>query len=119
MQIQDVAIGRAAESVSKLKEDLFQNVGLESGEGVRAQLEEAFAVLKDAMNTNLGGRYLFGGVLNDRPPITADSLSDLAANPLTDAIEQGGGAGHAGGGRPHRAGRIWWPTMWCRSPWRR
>ncbi|MDP3492429.1 MAG: flagellin [Hyphomonadaceae bacterium] len=89
MQIQDVAIGRAAEAVSKLKADLFQNVGLESGEGVRAQLEEAFAVLKDAMNTNLGGRYLFGGVLNDRPPVTVDSLSDLAANPLTDAIEQG------------------------------
>ncbi len=89
MQIQDVAIGRAADVMSKLKEDLFQNVGLESGEGVRAQLEEAFAVIKDTMNTNLGGRYLFGGVLNDRPPITADSLSDLAANPITDAIEQG------------------------------
>jgi flagellar hook-associated protein 3 FlgL len=89
MQIQDVSIGRAAEVVSKLKEDLFQNVGLESGEGVRAQLEEAFAVLKDAMNTNLGGRYLFGGVLNDRPPITVASLSDLAANPLADAMEEG------------------------------
>lgn len=89
MQIQDVALGRAAEVVSKLKEDLFQNVGLESGEGVRSQLEEAFGVLKDAMNTNLGGRYLFGGVMNDRPPVTAGSLSDLAANPLTDSLEQG------------------------------
>lgn len=89
MQIQDVAIGRAAQVMSKLKEDLFQNVGLESGEGVRAQLEEAFAVIKDTMNTNLGGRYLFGGVLNDRPPIRSASLSDLAANPITDAMEQG------------------------------
>lgn len=89
MQIQDVALGRAAEVVSKLKEDLFQNVGLESGEGVRSQLEEAFAVLKDAMNTNLGGRYLFGGVLNDRPPITAATLDDLAADPLSDALETG------------------------------
>lgn len=89
LQIQDVALGRAAEAVNKLKDELFQNIGLESGEGVRAQLEEAFAVVKDTMNTNLGGRYLFGGVMNDRPPVTADSLSDLAANPLTDAIEQG------------------------------
>lgn len=89
MQIQDVALGRAGEAVSKLKEDLFQNVSLESGEGVRAQLEEAFAVIKDAMNTNLGGRYLFGGVLNDRPPITSNSLTDLAANALTDAMEEG------------------------------
>ena len=92
MQIQDVAIGRAAAVVSKLKTDLFQNVSLDKGEGVRSQLEETFAVLKDAMNTNLGGRYLFGGVLNDRAPVTATSLSDLAANPLTDAIEQGADA---------------------------
>lgn len=89
MQIQDVALGRAAEAVNRLKDELFQNISLDSGEGVRAQLEEAFAVLKDTMNTNLGGRYLFGGVMNDRPPITASSLSDLAANPLTDSIEQG------------------------------
>lgn len=92
MQIQDVALGRAADVVTKLKEDLFQNVGLESGEGVRVQLEEAFAVLKDSMNTNLGGRFLFGGVLNDRPPVTAATLSDLAAQPLTTSIEQGAAA---------------------------
>lgn len=89
LQIQDVALGRAAEAVNKLKQELFQNLGLESGEGVRAQLEEAFAVVKDAMNTNLGGRYLFGGVMNDRPPITADTLEDLAANPLADMMEEG------------------------------
>jgi flagellar hook-associated protein 3 FlgL len=91
MDIQDVALGRASEGVAKLKEDMFQNVGLETGVGVRAQLEEAFAVLKDAMNVNLGGRYLFGGVLNDRPPVTG-TLSNLAAQPLTASIEQGAAA---------------------------
>jgi flagellar hook-associated protein 3 FlgL len=89
MQIQDVALGRSADAVNKLKQDLFQNLGLDKGEGVRAQLDEAFSVLKDAMNTNIGGRYLFGGVMNDRAPITATSLSDLAAQPLTSVIEQG------------------------------
>lgn len=89
MELQDVAIGRAAEVVSQLREDLFQNIGLERGDGVRSQIEEAFAVLKDSMNTTVGGRYLFGGVLNDRPPVTVDSLSDLAANPLSSAMEQG------------------------------
>lgn len=108
MQIQDVTIGRAAESVSKLKDELFQNLSLESGEGVRSQLEEAFAVLKDTMNTNLGGRYLFGGVLNDRPPVTASSLSDLAANPLTSSLEQGAEAQvmRVEEGRTVRAGLV-------------
>jgi flagellar hook-associated protein 3 FlgL len=89
MSLQDVALGRAANQIAKLKDDLFQNVGLDSGDGVRAQLEETFSVLKDAMNTNLGGRYLFGGVQNDQPPVTATSLSNLAANPLSSSIVQG------------------------------
>ena len=106
MQIQDVALSRASDAVIKLKEDLFQNVGLESGEGVRSQLEEAFAVLKDAMNTNLGGRYLFGGVLNDRPPVTAATLSDLAADPA-DGLDRAGRrrTDHARRGKPHHPGR--------------
>jgi flagellar hook-associated protein 3 FlgL len=88
MELQDVAIGRAADIVSSLKNDLFQSVGLEDGSGVRSRLEEAFAVLKDTMNISLGGRYLFGGVLNDRPPVKAASLSDLAANPISAGLEQ-------------------------------
>lgn len=92
LQIQDVALGRAASAVDKLKQELFQNLSLDSGEGVRAQLEEAFSVLKDTMNTNLGGRYLFGGTMNDRAPITATSLSDLAANNLSDVLEEGSSA---------------------------
>jgi flagellar hook-associated protein 3 FlgL len=92
MEIQDVALARASEVVGKLKNELFQAAGLESGEGVRAMLEEAFAVLRDAMNASIGGRYLFGGVVNDRPPVIADTLADLAANPLADSLETGAAA---------------------------
>jgi flagellar hook-associated protein 3 FlgL len=89
MQIQDVALSRASEAIAKLKDDLFQNVGLENGEGVRAQLEEAFSVIRDTMNTNLGGRYLFGGVLNEQPPVKAPDLEFLANNALPLSLEQG------------------------------
>ena len=65
MTIQDVALGRAADAVSQLKDTLFQNVSLGSGEGIRVSLNEAFEVLKGAMNTSVGGRYLFGGVMNE------------------------------------------------------
>ncbi|HOY76793.1 MAG TPA: flagellin [Hyphomonadaceae bacterium] len=89
MTIQDVALGRAADAVSQLKDTLFQNVSLGSGEGIRVSLNEAFEVLKGAMNTSVGGRYLFGGVMNENAPVTAASLSDLAANPLEDSIATG------------------------------
>ncbi len=108
MQIQDVALGRASDVVAKLKDDLFQNVGLESGEGVRSQLEETFAVLKDTMNTNLGGRYLFGGVVNDQAPVTAVSVTQLATDPLTASIPPGADAQimRVEEGRTVRAGLV-------------
>ncbi len=89
MTIQDVALGRAANVVSQLKDSLFQNVSLDSGEGIRVSLNEAFEVLRDAMNTNIGGRYLFGGVMNENAPVTASSLTFLADNPLEDSIATG------------------------------
>jgi flagellar hook-associated protein 3 FlgL len=89
MEIQDLALERASGVMSKLRGGLFENISLENGANVRSQLEEAFSIVRDAMNTRLGDRYLFGGVLNDRPPIIAESLDQLAANPLTSSIQQG------------------------------
>lgn len=89
MEVQDLALERASGVVSKLRSGLFESISLENGATVKAQLEEAFAVVRDAMNTRLGDRYLFGGVVNDRPPVMANTLAELAANPLTSSVEQG------------------------------
>ncbi len=89
MEIQDVALGQAASAISQLREDLFQNVSLNTGVGVSERLEETFVTLKQAMNLQLGGQYLFGGGLNDRAPVIAGSVAELVANPLEDAIQQG------------------------------
>lgn len=92
MNLQDVALGRAADAISNLKDQLFQNLSLDTGEGVRAQLDQAFSVIRDAMNTNLGGRYLFGGVVNDRPPVIVADLTALANTTMAASIEQNASA---------------------------
>ncbi|MEM8920255.1 MAG: hypothetical protein AAGB25_02740, partial [Pseudomonadota bacterium] len=46
------------------------------------------ATIKDMFNMKHGGQYIFGGTLNDREPVIADTLADLAANPLANAFEQ-------------------------------
>ncbi len=88
LTIQDSALDRSAEAVSNLRQALVEAVGLNSGVSVETEMREAFSALKDSFNTNLGGRYLFGGTLNENPPVSAANLADLAAQPLTSSIEQ-------------------------------
>lgn len=89
LTIQNAALERASEIVSELKQSLTENIGLNDGTGIDLDLNQAFASLKDVFNTSIGGRYLFGGTMNDQPPVSSASLADLAANPITDAFVQG------------------------------
>jgi len=89
MDLQEIALSRAGGAVEKLKQALFESATLETGQGVRAQLEEAFSVIRSSMNTSLSGRYLFGGVVDDRPPVAPQSLGDLAGQPFDDALVRG------------------------------
>ncbi|MBI1339070.1 hypothetical protein GC169_02500 [bacterium] len=86
MELQDAALSRASSAISKLREDLFQNIGLQNGDGVPASIEEAFAVVKDSLNMTLNGRFVFGGVANDQAPVATDTLADLIATPLANAV---------------------------------
>lgn len=89
MELQDASLGRAADAISKLKADLFQNIGLQNGDGVRASIEEAFAVVRDSMNATLNGRYLFGGVAHDAAPVTVETLTELEATPIANVLQRG------------------------------
>ena len=88
LAMQDVAIDRAGSAITNLREQLTESLSLNSGALIASQLEDAFAVVKDAFNTQLNGRYLFGGTLNDQPPILSASIDDLAANVLPLAFTQ-------------------------------
>lgn len=58
---------------------------------MKASLDEAFGVIRDAMNTTLGGRYVFGGVANDQQPVPASTLSQLASQPLATSLPPAAG----------------------------
>ena len=90
MTIQDTSLQQAADMISGLRDAVTEAVGLNSGAGVDNAIKQAFLGLKDAMNANLNGRYLFAGTLNDQPPVSVDTLDDLAATASTaDAFVQG------------------------------
>lgn len=79
LSTQDIALGRLAGSAQEVRLALTEALALDRGDQIMARVAEAFQAARGAVNTTYAGRYLFGGVRDDAPPLTADSLDDLAA----------------------------------------
>lgn len=86
IDIQDVALGRAAQAATDLKTFLANAVGLGQGDEVFNQLELAFFNVTGAMETTHAGRYVFGGVRDDQSPLNISTLADLNAAPAVANI---------------------------------
>lgn len=90
LSLQDAQLGRAADVIADLKTQLTEALALDDLSQVSALMSGTFNDLKAAFNTTHNGKYMFAGSVSDSPPITAANLDELAANPLTDAINQDG-----------------------------
>jgi flagellar hook-associated protein 3 FlgL len=71
--------------------DLYDAVGniIAMGEarGFKTVLESTFGVLRQTLNVNQGGEYIFGGGRSDTAPFEPSTLADLAALPdVTDGF---------------------------------
>ena len=74
--------------------DLYKAVGgiIANGEatGFATSLSTAFSALKETLNTNEGGTYIFGGGQSNSPPFTASAVSDLSTLPSVSSAFQDG-----------------------------
>ncbi len=86
IDIQDVALGRAATAASDLKTFLTNAVGLGEGDEIMNQVELAFFNVSSAMETTHAGRYVFGGVRDNASPLNISTLADLNAAPTVGDI---------------------------------
>lgn len=90
LDLQDTHLGRAADVMGQLKEKLTTALALGDLSSVAGEISSAFSDIKSSFNATLNGKYLFGGTASDQPPIEAGTVSELAANPLTDAVSDDG-----------------------------
>ncbi len=90
LSLQDAQLGQAANVISDLKEKLTSALALNDLSEADSFISNAFSDLKSAFNATHNGKYMFSGTLTETAPIQAASLSELAANPLSDAVIQEG-----------------------------
>ncbi|WP_421787773.1 flagellin [Hyphobacterium sp.] len=75
MEVTAIALDKLAEAAT----DLRVAMTAVDGTHIMSQAREAFEKAKNALATQHGGRYVFGGTRTDANPITATSLADLVA----------------------------------------
>lgn len=85
-EAQNIALVRAEEAGQYLREGVTNALSLAKGDTLIKELEHAFGVLREAMNTRQAGQYLFSGVNTGTAPIAIDQLQDLDGLNLDDAF---------------------------------
>lgn len=79
LSTQDIALTRMSDSSSDLRMAVADALASDTAADLMAQVETAFSSITAAMNTTLGGRFVFSGVAETTQPVNIDSLDDLAA----------------------------------------
>lgn len=90
LDLQDTHLSRASDVVGSLREKLTSALAMNDLSSVASEISTAYSDIKSGFNATLNGKYLFGGTASDSPPIVAGTISDLAANPVADAVNADG-----------------------------
>lgn len=86
LQTQEAALTTIAESVAALRERFVIALASGNAELVAPELATQAQRIIAALNAEVGGVYIFGGVDGSVPPVTAASISDIAAAADTDSL---------------------------------
>lgn len=88
LDLQDTHIDELASITAEMKQSVLDAVANSSGAGLKAELEGVFSRMVSILNTQIDGKYIYGGTRQDVPPVTVASLSELVALPATaDAFQ--------------------------------
>ena len=86
----DVQIGGMLNAAETLKDNVLSAIANNQAEGFSEILDQTYRFIKNSLNTNFDGTYLFAGARSGVPPVNADSLADLNALPaISDAFDNG------------------------------
>jgi len=90
LQTQETALTTIADAVANVRQDFVQSLATGAAELLLPELEVAAQQILTALNTQLGGVFVFGGTDGSVPPVNARTLGDLAGpGAIDDLFTQG------------------------------
>ncbi len=83
LSTQDNALTEVASSADSALQSVTQALASGNGTTLMASLQAAFSNAVEGLNSSFNGEYLFAGGQVNTQPVSATSLSDLTANPIS------------------------------------
>jgi flagellar hook-associated protein 3 FlgL len=88
LDLQDTHIDELSSVTADMKQTVLDAVANGSGASLKAEMEAVFSRITSILNTQVDGKYIYGGTRQDVPPVTVNSLAELVALPSTAAAFQ-------------------------------
>ena len=86
MTTQALAFDRVAGGADGARQAIAEAIASGRADGLMLEIQSYFQTAQDGLNAKHQGRYLFAGGDTQNPPVTVDTLTDLAAAPDVDSV---------------------------------
>ena len=77
----DIQLGAIIDTARNMRQDILQALSSDDATGLPESLEQNFRLIASAINTKVGGGYIFSGSRVTTPPLAVETLDELAALP--------------------------------------
>ena len=88
LDLQNTHMEELADVVGDLKQTVLDAIANNGGLALKSEMDGAVKRMVSILNTQVDGKYIYGGTRQDVPPVTVQSLTGLLALPATaDAFQ--------------------------------
>jgi flagellar hook-associated protein 3 FlgL len=86
LNLYDTQLQGMSDLTANLRQALGEALATGSGTGFMEQVQALYAEAVNTLNTQVDGKYIYGGSRTDTPPVNAPTLDDLVAAPSVAAV---------------------------------
>ncbi len=86
LNLYDTQLQGMSDMTAQLRQALGDALSTGSGEGFMEKVKALYQEAVDTLNTQVDGKYIYGGSRADKPPVNAPTLDDLLAAPTVASV---------------------------------
>ena len=88
LAMNDVQVTAIDTDAQSLRQALVEAIGQEQAQALPEALQQTLSSTVNALNTQIGSKYIFAGSRVDTPPVTSDNMATLLAAPTAASMFQ-------------------------------
>jgi flagellar hook-associated protein 3 FlgL len=81
LNMNDLQVNAIDSDAQSLRQAIVEAIGLEQAQALPEALQQALTATANALNTQIGSKYIFAGRRVDTPPVSSDQMAVLLAAP--------------------------------------